>query len=465
MKKLLLIASSLLLIIVLSGCLPLSPAGQAPSYSSPTTQCYVLEPSVSFAFNGKIYIRIRNQVSIVKGKTGEFQNAGDLGDGRKVYFLATNYRGDSLADFLFILLGDNPKDKSAYLWDVYIDKARENGLPEFLTNCKETGALIPMVEGPDAPYFPPQVIKYEDIQNNQLVCVFADSVCAKFYVRIQEVDQLPDGNEKIGYLIKTVLDETHSYFVYHHNGVLYLEDQDSGKFHLYNPSEIEPVSNAKERNPSLQLATLRFMTTTQWTWATPSCKPVIYLYPQEPINLNVKIKPFGQLTVTDPPYDSEKGWEVLVLPDGTIQETHLAGPRKAGTSEVEKYPYLYYEGIITKFKTPNKGWVVKKEKLPEFFDDLLPQLGLNEKEARDFQDYWLGELIDSPYFFASLLSQKEIEKIEPVEFSKQPDIFIRVRFYFKDLDLPVIADPPVLPVAPNRNGFAAVEWGGLYQKP
>lgn len=455
-KKCLLVVSGLLLAVFLSGCVPTASNLQPPSYGLPTTQCYLLEPNISFEFNGKIYIRIRANVSMIKSKFGEFQEVGALADGRKIYFLSKNHQGDSLTDFLFLFLDEDPNDKNAYLWDVYIDKVKENDLPDFIKNCQETGGLIPMVEGPDAPYFPPQIFKYEEIENNQMVCVFADSVCAKYYLRIEKVEKLPDGSGKIGTLTKKVRDETHSYLVHHHNGVLYLEDQESHEIHLYNPSDTLPPFVAKTRDPSLQLGTLKFITTTQWTWATPSCKPVIYLYPEEPTKLSIKVNPYGQLTKTNPPYDPKKGWQVLAYPDGTIRDTQHE-------TRDTKYPYLFYEGVIIKFKTPDKGWMVKKEDLPEFFGGILPQLGLNEKEANDFQDYWLGRLIDSPYYLIAPLPLEEIKRIEPVEFSQKPETFIRVRFYFKGLNEPALILPPKLPSLPERKGFTVVEWGGLYK--
>jgi hypothetical protein len=107
--------------------------------------------------------------------------------------------------------------------------------------------------------------------------------------------------------------------------------------------------------------------------------------------------------------------------------------------------------------------VVKKENLPSFFDEILPRVGLNQKEAKDFKDYWLSRLKDFPYFQVSLLTNEEIEKIEPIVFSKNPDTFIRVRFYFKGLNSPIKISSPPIPSLPLRTGFVVVEWGGLYE--
>jgi hypothetical protein len=456
-KKLFLVFGFLFLVFGLSGCNVLPP-GQVPSYSLPTSQCYNLEPNISFVWNSKTYIRIRSNLSIIKAKFNEFREEGTLPDGRKVYSLGQNHRGDNLADFLFILLGLNPADDTANLWDVYIDKAKENSLPDFVKNCKETGGWIPMVEGPGAPYFPPQTFEYQEIENNELGCALVDSVCAKYYLRIEKVAQLSPLARKVGNLTKTGQGETHFYLVYHHNGVLYLKDQKSLEIYLYNPSNNPPPFVAKKRDPSLQLGTLRFMTTTQWTWATPECKPVIYLYPEKPTEISIKLNPAGHLTLTNPPYNPETGWQIVAYPDGTIQQSNNEAMKQSSV-----YPSLHYEALIEKFQTPTTGWVIKKEDLPGFFQEILPQLGLNEKEAADFSQYWLGRLTGSPYYLVSLLPQEEIERIEPLEFSVNPETFIRIRFYFKDLAAPVEIEPPVLPTASPRRGFTAVEWGGLYK--
>ena len=475
LKKSLFFAVFLSLVIFLSGCLPVQPNNSSQPSDTTTNQCYGLEPSVSFAFNSKTYIRIRANVSIIKAKFGEFQEIGALADNRKIYFLGQNHQGGGLADFLFILLGENPEDKNAHIWDVYVDQAKQNNLPEFVTNCQETGDLIPIVGNSAIPQFPPRFFKYEEIQNNQLVCALANSVCAPYYLKIQKVEGLPAGNEQVGTLTKSYQNETHSYNVFHHNGVLYLEDQASKDICFYNPSESSPVSENAQQGKSLQIGTFKFINTTQWTWATPSCKPVIYLYPEKPTALTIKINPYGQLTKTEPFYDPETGWEVLAHPDGKIESVvaQFAGSQTGNGSDsvkpdqgrpLQSYPYLYYEGIIEKFRTPDKGWVVKKEKLSGFFEKILPQFGLNKKEARDFQEYWLGRLTESPYYLIAPLPQEEIKRIEPVEFSVKPDTFIRVRFYFKDLDSPILISSPILSLPFERKGLTVVEWGGLYKE-
>lgn len=215
-----------------------------------------------------------------------------------------------------------------------------------------------------------------------------------------------------------------------------------------------------------------------WDVYLPESKPVVYLYPEKPSLLNVKINPKdGYVTVSDPPYDPEKGWTVLAHPDSTLIPT--LGYKLHATS----YKYLYYETMVRGYDIPERGWVIKKTEALSFLNKILPQLGLNEKEAKDFTDYWLPRLNDevlTDYLFVTFLPQAQINEIDPLEFSTtknvlaqfiarllparstfQPDTLIRVRAYFKPLEVPLTVSPLLLPTLPKREGFTVTEWGGI----
>lgn len=185
-----------------------------------------------------------------------------------------------------------------------------------------------------------------------------------------------------------------------------------------------------------------------YEWYTPACKPAIYLYPKERTILSVFVKPQGYLTESIPLY--ENGWNnILADPSGIIQH------------QGKEYPYLYYEAEVKEVKASSSGWIVYKDNLPSFFDDVLPKLGLNEKEAKDFKDYWLTKLNDKPYYFVGLIDRNQLDNLEKIDFSQQPDTFIRVRMFFEGLNEYQSVSPLFLPNTPNRNGFVAVDWGGM----
>ena len=128
----------------------------------------------------------------------------------------------------------------------------------------------------------------------------------------------------------------------------------------------------------------------------------------------------------------------------------------------QKFPYLYYESKIrdSAINKPKKGYVVEFEKMPKFYDEILPKLGLNKKEAFDFKDYWEKILPHSPYYFVGIMDENAIEKIEPLTISPKPSTIIRVRLYFEALDKFISVEQPVME-AKVRDGFTVAEWGGL----
>jgi hypothetical protein len=467
----------------------------------PSTVCYVPETSVTTQvnlttlrdpatcenqFKDKTYYRLRQQVKITEAKIREGEGVhptGDCGDtyygglrwvgyttgGDKAFWESQNHKKEDLKDFILV---ETDQKEGYYYFDVYIDETVD--IPDFVKNCQETGGLIPVVEGF---VLPPQSFGLGELgaDCSAFPCLSdpepafdtlkTGGELKPYYTKVAEVETCPMENPPaqgepvcpgdrafiIGKLTATGTEETKTYSVYYHADTMYLWEEGTsggGSVAVYSPTEGVPPKPTG-RHPTLQLKALKFITTSEWTWATPECKPVIYLYPEEKIQLSIKLNPDGYLTKTEPLYNG--GWEnIVAYPDGEL------------IYQGKSFASLHYEAMINKFKTPQEGWVVKKEALPEFFKEILPRLGLNPQEAEDFQEYWLGRLTGSPYFFAGLLSEEEIERIDPVVFSVEPETFIRVRFYFKDLEELFGVERPVLPLPPTRSGFSVVEWGGLY---
>lgn len=187
------------------------------------------------------------------------------------------------------------------------------------------------------------------------------------------------------------------------------------------------------------------------------CKPAIYLYPPKPEMVNVKVTPSGFLTYVDPPYDSDKGWNVLAHPDGvlTINDKRLTNN------------YLYFESKIrdSVIKKPTEGWVVKMADLENLYKDTLPKLGLNAEQTSDFIQYWQKALPDSPYYFVGVIDSENVNQIEKLDITPKPDSINRVRIYFERLDSPKDVIAPsltasyLLPAA--NDSFRVVEWGGM----
>lgn len=174
-------------------------------------------------------------------------------------------------------------------------------------------------------------------------------------------------------------------------------------------------------------------------------KPVIYLYPESELNVNVALVLDGELTCTYPDYGA--GWNVTALPDGTLFDNN-------GT----KYSYLYWEGEGDNEYDFSEGFCVSADDTAVFLENALDQLGLTRKEANEFIVYWLPILQSSPYNLISFQSERYTDHAV-LSVTPEPDTVIRVFMANKPLDEPVEIKPQTLS-APARDGFTVVEWGG-----
>ena len=175
-------------------------------------------------------------------------------------------------------------------------------------------------------------------------------------------------------------------------------------------------------------------------------KPIIYIYPEEELDITVTLGREEAITCSYPKYD--KGWSVTAFPDGTLTDT-----------DGNKYYSLYWEGEIERNGDFSDGFVVKGEDAAQFLEQKLKILGLNYREAQEFIVYWLPELEKNEYNLIRFMTREEIDKIMPLEFSVTPDSIIRVMMEFKAIDKPVKVTKQQLSSA-QRHGFTVVEWGG-----
>lgn len=187
-------------------------------------------------------------------------------------------------------------------------------------------------------------------------------------------------------------------------------------------------------------------------WLSPFCKPAIYLYPQSTMPVNVKINPLGKIKLTIPPYPYD-GWNVVASPNGQI------------LSQGRNFDYLYYEAEIKdeKIEKPTEGYVVEKKEIVNLLSTILPQLGLNPKEEKQFIDYWTVVLPDAPYYFVGIVPVSNLDSISPLNITPKPTTSIRVTLYFEPLVTPKSVAAPKLSTVVRR-GFTMVEWGGIFKK-
>lgn len=173
-------------------------------------------------------------------------------------------------------------------------------------------------------------------------------------------------------------------------------------------------------------------------------KPVIYLYPEKPTQVSVKVG--ADITKSDPIY--ENGWQAFAEPSGKLT---VAG---------KVYDYLFWEGTGQVYPNIESGFIVKKENIESTLKDHLSRLGLNQKESADFMEFWLSKMPTTPYTRLTWLGTKEMNQLAPLSVNPKPDTMIRVFLDFVGLNNPINIKPQRL-TSISRNGFTLVEWGGL----
>ncbi len=174
-------------------------------------------------------------------------------------------------------------------------------------------------------------------------------------------------------------------------------------------------------------------------------KPVIYLYPQEPTEVSVKLEYDGVLTCTYPKY--RDGWTVTAYPDGSLTD-----------ARGKEYNYLYWEGLDAKKSDFSTGFCVSGEESGEFLEDALEKLGLTRREANEFIVYWLPLMEQNPYNVIAFQTTAYTDMAK-LHITPEPDTMIRVFMSWYGSDVPVSIEAQEL-TAPERVGFTVVEWGG-----
>ncbi len=174
-------------------------------------------------------------------------------------------------------------------------------------------------------------------------------------------------------------------------------------------------------------------------------KPVIYLYPEEPTEVSVKLEYDGTLTCTYPKY--RDGWTVTAYPDGLLTD-----------DQGKEYNYLYWEGLDNKQSDFSTGFCVSGEETGAFLEDALEKLGLTRREANEFIVYWLPLMEQNPYNVIAFQTTAYTDMAK-LCITPEPDTMIRVFMSWYGSDVPVSIEAQEL-TAPERVGFTVVEWGG-----
>ena len=180
-------------------------------------------------------------------------------------------------------------------------------------------------------------------------------------------------------------------------------------------------------------------------------KPVIYLYPEETMDVSVALDYSGTLTTTYPAY-GETGWSVTAMPDGTLIN-HADG---------KEYSYLFWEGESETDYDMTRGFVVKGADTAAFLQAVLSHMGLLPREYNEFIVYWLPRMEKNPFNLITFQTEPYTESAK-LTISPKPDSMLRVFMAYQALDAWIDVKPPVLPQF-ERKGFTVIEWGGCEVK-
>lgn len=173
-------------------------------------------------------------------------------------------------------------------------------------------------------------------------------------------------------------------------------------------------------------------------------KPNIYIYPNEKIQLKVKINfpAGGEVTRSTPQY--KNGWDITVLKDGKINN---------------EYDYLFYECKTPDLTQNEYGWIINKDSLKNFFSSNLSQSNYKENEINDFIQYWIPRLNDYKYYEIYPQYTSTMERMTVLNYSSKPAHVFRLNYVIKGLNNKnVKIKTPKIEKA-IRKGYNSVEWG------
>lgn len=175
-------------------------------------------------------------------------------------------------------------------------------------------------------------------------------------------------------------------------------------------------------------------------------KPVLYLYPEEDMMVNVTFDNKDKLLSTYPKYKDE--WNVFAKKDGTLIDENG-----------RKYYALYWDENIKhveKFKT---GFYVKSKDSIKFLEEKLFEMGFTDREANEFIMYWLPIMEQGGDNLVHFHFTEDRQKQNKINIEPEVDSLFRVSIEIKKVNKKVSIKEQKIERF-ERYGFSALEWGG-----
>lgn len=182
---------------------------------------------------------------------------------------------------------------------------------------------------------------------------------------------------------------------------------------------------------------------------TVSYKPILYIYPNEDMYINVKMEKDNNIITSYPKY--KNGWNVYVNKDGNI---YYNG---------REYYGLYWDEYNDNNADFSEGFYVNGEGAIKFLEEKLDIIGLTNREADEFIMYWLPILENNEHNLVYFELTEEREKNNNLIIDPKPDSMLRINMHVKKINNIINIKEQELEKF-NRIGYTVIEWGGTIHK-
>lgn len=178
-------------------------------------------------------------------------------------------------------------------------------------------------------------------------------------------------------------------------------------------------------------------------------KPVIYLYPEEALDVRVEVAPAGGFSYTEPEYND--GWNVIAYTNGYV----------LNKVDGREYPYLFWEGRGGLYPRTQTYWVIDQSSVESFLRSTLNDMNLSQRETDEFVEFWLPRMQDAPFYKIGFHGTAVMDELAPISLSVKPDEVFRLLMDYEELSEWEISNPPKFVPKVKRQGFYLIEWGGV----
>lgn len=178
----------------------------------------------------------------------------------------------------------------------------------------------------------------------------------------------------------------------------------------------------------------------------PVYKPNIYLYSDKDMTAEVRLYPANRIILSEPLYDEANGWQASIS-EGSLNASE---------------DFLFYEALVPAESFQEQtGWIIQAGKHDAALEAILDEYAFNEKEKKDFLEFWIGMLAPDQSYAVYPQDNSIVDRIMPLVINPLPNQVYRIWYYFVPVQEGFADISNAKAVKIERNGFTAVEWGGM----